>query len=441
MKTTDNNGGKYLADIGVGNVDDLLAIANKNLSDLQRDNPDLLIFPQKLGQYHDDIETSRIFSLYNDKLTTYNLMGFVGRNDTQLTIYSRFSKNSFNNKHDYFLHYMLGKVLSLNIVNLDTTKDSESIEDFLPYIFPAYLEKALQQGIYKQYRLNDYNNANVRSIIDVSRHIRLNIPFAGKVAYKTREYSYDNKITELIRHTVEHLRTSPIWSTVLTADADMRSDVQNIIDCTRAYSKNDRRKIINANLKPVRHPYYTEYIPLQHLCLQILRYEKISFGSDKDKIHGLLFDGAWLWEEYLNSILKDTFVHPRNKTKEGVEYLLLDVKGKNRQEIYPDFVGKNRSIIADAKYKHLEYSNEEYGRNDYFQLITYMYRFNAKSGFLLFPHPHEIFYEEYTIKDTESKLTKLGLAIPRQPDSFKIFCKQINKNEEEFVSMIKELQC
>jgi 5-methylcytosine-specific restriction endonuclease McrBC regulatory subunit McrC len=433
MRTTDNNGGKSLSDIGGKDSSDLSVIANKRLIDLQEDNPDLLIFPPKLGQYHDGIEKQHIFSLYDDVLTTYNLMGFVGRNDTQIAISSRFARND---QHDYFLHYMLGKVLSLNIVNLDTTKDHEGIEDFLPYLFPAYLKRALSQGIFKQYRRNEYNNANVNGVVDITRHIRLNIPFSGKIAYSTREYGYDNSMTELIRHTIEHLKTSLIGSAVLTANPNIRSDVQKIIDCTHLYNKNNRRKVISANRKAVRHPYFTEYFPLQRLCLQILKYESVSFGNEKDKVHGIIFDGAWLWEEYLNTILKDNFNHPHNITREGKEYLFCDNDGKMHQEIYPDFVGKAKHIIADAKYKHLEYSNEEYGRNDYFQILTYMYRFRSGHGFLLFPHTETAFYEQYSIINTEGKLTKLGLAIPQQADNYKLFCSEIIKNEEKFLCKI-----
>jgi len=453
MRTTDNNCGELLADLiresGDKNpasiADDLSAIANKSLSVLKEDDSDLLVFPQSFDVYHDDIKKLQICSLYDNKdkekiLTTYNLMGFVGRNDTQLIISSRFTPNC---KRDYFLHYMLGKVLSLNIVNLDTTKDNEGIEDFLPYLFPAYLRQALAQGIYKEYRRNEYNDANVRGVIDVSRNIRLNIPFTGKIAYNTREYSYDNTMTELIRHTIEHLKTLPMARTILTSKADTRSDVQQVIDCTRSYSKNDRRKIINANLKPVRHPYYTDYLPLQRLCLQILKHEKVSFGTEKDKIHGLLFDGAWLWEEYLYTILKDDFTHPRNKTKEGMEHLLKDCNSNKRiQEIYPDFKGKNNKIIADAKYKRLEYANEEFGREDYFQIITYMYRFRAKYGFLLFPYPHPgIPPKQYSInEETEDRVIKLGLAIPQQTGNYESFCDKISENEKEFLSELKKIQ-
>ncbi|MDR2247783.1 MAG: hypothetical protein LBE17_14120 [Treponema sp.] len=104
MRTTDNNGGKLLAEIGGANSPDLSAIAGKSLSDLRKENPDLLIFPQELGMYNDDIGKSRICSLNDGKLTTYNLMGFVGRNDMQLTISSRFTQNGLNNNCDYFLH-------------------------------------------------------------------------------------------------------------------------------------------------------------------------------------------------------------------------------------------------------------------------------------------------------------------------------------------------
>lgn len=48
-----------------------------------------------------------------------------------------------------------------------------------------------------------------------SVHIRMNIPFNGKVACKTREHSYDNLTTELIRHRIEFIKASEFGSAVL----------------------------------------------------------------------------------------------------------------------------------------------------------------------------------------------------------------------------------
>ncbi len=80
MRTTDNNGGINIDVFENINIADLSAIANKTLTDLLKENPDFLVFPHSFDKYQDDIENSLIFTLNNQKLTTYNLMGFIGRN-------------------------------------------------------------------------------------------------------------------------------------------------------------------------------------------------------------------------------------------------------------------------------------------------------------------------------------------------------------------------
>ena len=149
------------------NIADLSIIANRNLLDLQKENPDLLVFPHSFGKYRDDVEKPHLFSLDNENLTTYNSMGFIGRNSTQLTISSRFAKDDNN---DYFLHYMLQKVFSINLLKFDQTPNKENIWDFLLYLFPYYLKKAYSQGIYKAYRKESYNVQSMFHLTD-NNHI------------------------------------------------------------------------------------------------------------------------------------------------------------------------------------------------------------------------------------------------------------------------------
>lgn len=158
----------------------LSKIANKKIGDIKLENDaDFIVFPPGSIKYHDDIKDSPIFRLSPEGvLTTENIMGFVGFNDTQLTISSRFTQDD---ETDYFLHYMLQKVLSINLVNLDVSNDSDSVWDFYLYLFPRYLNNALNQGLYKAYRRFEYNDANAKGTIDVKRHLRLNMPFAGKI--------------------------------------------------------------------------------------------------------------------------------------------------------------------------------------------------------------------------------------------------------------------
>ena len=437
--TTDNNCGDF--QVPNEHCENLLSIGNHSVKYLCEQNSDLLIFPQSLGKYDDGIEKSPIFSLYDNNLTTYNIMGFVGKNETQLTISSRFAKDD---KHDYFLHYMLQKVFSINLLKFDQTPDKENIWDFLLYLFPYYLKKAYAQGLYKAYRREEYNDANVKGAIDVKRHIRINIPFCGKIAYTTREHSHDNAVNQLIRHTIEHIKTHPFGSGILTSDSETRDIVSKFCFVTQnSYKKNDQQKIITANIKPVSHPYFTEYKMLQKICLRILKREKLTFGAEKDKIYGLLFDGAWLWEEYLNTILKSDFEHLKKET--GKRYLLFEKEGKSFQQIVPDFINKTTPvIIGDAKYIPLN-SQKEYNESSekalsiYYKTITYMYRFNSDYSFLLFPHPETPFDETYTIKETNGILRKLGLAIPQQVDDFTDFCGQMKLSEENFEEKIKIL--
>lgn len=430
MRKRDNNCGEKLMDIEIQDIRDLSAIANRSLIDLQSEHPDLLVFPQALGQYHDDVEKSHIFSLDEEHLTTYNLMGFVGRNSSQLTISSRFAKDD---KNDYFLHYMLQKVFSINLLKFDQTPNKENIWDFLLYLFPYYLKQAYSQGIYKAYIKEKYNDSNVRGSIDIKRHVLKNRPFMGKVAYTTREHSFNNHLTQLVRHTIEHIKIHPFGSGVLTSDSEVRDIVSKFIFVTdKTYNNNSRQKVISANLKPVSHPYFTEYAALQKICLKILRHEKITFGKEKDKVYGLLFDGAWLWEEYLNTILKENFVHPENKTGK-YRQLLFD----NFQPIYPDFISKEEpKSVGDAKYipldrQHAYSENSEKATSIYYKTIAYMYRFSSNNGFLIFPKQEKSFFDIYRIKETDGILKKIGLAIPQTSENFKEFMITMKTNEQE----------
>lgn len=429
MRTTDNNLGKhYLDEIQVSVFKN---IANKKISELVSENPNLLVFPHVLGSHDDDIAHQNIFSInLENNLTTYNTMGFVGINDTQLTITSRFAKDDEN---DYFLHYMLQKVFAINLFKFDLSNSKENVWDFLLYLFPFYLKKALAQGLYKEYKWMHYNDSNLKGAIEVSRHIRMNNPFMGKISYKTKEHAYDNSITQLVRHTIEYIKTHKYCKGILSNDSETTSCVNLIEFNTPSYLSGNKQKVLMQNLKPFRHPYFSEYKMLQKICLQILRYEKLSFGREKDKIYGILFDGAWLWEEYLNTLLKDKFIHPKNKTKTGVQYLFEE----KQQEIYPDFISKERvdRIVADAKYKGIGYGVKE----DYYQILTYMFRFSSKKGFLIYPYKQISESIILKIKETDNILTKMGVAIPQEKISFDDSIEDIKNSEVLFLKNINQI--
>ena len=352
-------------------------IADKTLDQLEREG--MFIFPESVRDADDLSEDQMILQSVNGDYRTGNVMGFIGYGDERLVIESRFCTDG----EDYFFRYLLDAVLSFpNIVDLEFDSDQDDrLFNFLLFLFPHYLKTAMRKGSFKQYIRRRYNDGDVRGAIDIARHIEKNTPFVGNVAYGQREFSFDNSLMELVRHTVEFIKGKPYGGRLL---AKVRDEVRLVLAATPGYEPHDRRKIIERNRKnPIRHAYFKEYSALQKLCLLILQHQRHLIGSGTRRIYGILFDGAWLWEEYVNLLIGDAFHHPMNKAGKDCQYLFAGEGFRLRGKVYPDFIGRNSEerIIADAKYKPIG----NIGNHDYLQILAYMFRFDARTAYFLYP--------------------------------------------------------
>ena len=406
-------------------------IADKTLDQLARDG--VFVFPELIKEAEDITDDQMILQSYNDMYVSSNVMGYLGAGDQRLIIGSRFSSG----EEDYLFQYLLEKVMKLpSFVSLDTEANQDNqLFNLLVFLFPQYLKSAARKGAFKTYIRNEYNDGNVKGTIDVACHIRKNIPFVGNVAYSQREYSFDNYLMELVRHTVEFIKSKPYGYRLLNSAKD---EVKLVVDSTPAYRPADKRKVIEANKKHViRHAYYHEYRDLQRLCILILQNEKQQMGYGNRKVYGILFDGAWLWEEYIATLVSDYFHHPKNKAGEGRQYLFAGGNG----DIYPDFIGidKEYRLIADAKYK--PFRNVR-GR-DYLQVLAYMFRFDSKKAFYFYPEAGNeddrmLFLNRGTSYDNDVEkrddvcVIKHGMKIPQNAVSYEDFVTKIHENEEAF---------
>lgn len=182
-------------------------------------------------------------------------------------------------------------------------------------------------------------------------------------------------------------------------------------------------------------------LALQRLCLLILQHQKHQIGAGARQIYGILFDGAWLWEEYVNSLIEDVFYHPMNKGGKGAQRLFDGNVGL----IYPDFISRNSEtrIIADAKYKPVD----NIGNRDYLQVLAYMFRFDAKTGYYLYPEAEgsDDFklwlnrgstYEKNVMPRDDISVTKHGLKIPVDALNYDEFSARMKTCEQEFKSAL-----
>lgn len=446
-------------DFGEDYINILTQLSNHTIKELdESEEGDILVWPHSFKECKDDLAKMKVVECTLNKeykkietLKTNNLVGFVGKGKVQVEIGTRFCSNNNGKEQDYFLYYMLSKVFHLNIVNMEVGSGSLKELDLLIFMFPRLLQDAMRQGLYKQYVKREYNDSNIRGTIDVNRHLRFNYPANGRIAYRTREFSYDNYVTQLIRHTIEHVARHPMGAALLSESKEMEECVRNIVQNTPSYQKSAKRSVMADNRKVVSHPYFTKYKALQQLCLAILRNERISHGTQSDKVHGVLIDVAWLWEEYLAIVLEGS--NFRHHTDRNAFPLFENVEnGKLFQKVIPDYLHAN-GFVADAKYIPLhrfEHLDAERAAAVYYKTIMYMYRFATSKGFLFHPchandiqegekNENNVIRADYMIaNDKNCCLYKLGMVIPSAND-FSDFVQDIAEAEVNYVYEISKI--
>lgn len=405
------------------------ALLDRTLDNLSRED-NIFIFPNDLTHTPDLDKDQKIFETVNQEIKTGNVIGFLGYGQERLTISSRFSDES----NDHFLHYLLQKVLNINLTSLDVGLSPEDkLYQLLIYLFPKYLQAALRKGLYKEYQRFFHNDSHVKGVLDVGNHLKKNLPFMGNIAYTTREFTYDNPLMQLIRHTIEYIKNQKSFGVLLDSNRENMAEITRV---TPAYKLANRAKIIRMNkINPIRHAYFREYRKLQELCLMILSREKHGLGPQAQMVHGILFDVAWLWEEYVHTLLPKGFIHPRNKDKtDGISVFSV-----GKRKVYPDFYDRERKIVLDAKYKKLEFTERGINREDLFQLISYSYILEAEKAGLIFPSMEQSVNSEIgKLAGYGAQLKKWSIQIPQNASSYSAFCKMMENSEENFKTIIDE---
>lgn len=336
-----------------------------------------------------------LFRKSGSQLVTGNYVGVLSSgNGSSIEIYSRFEhdKQEKQDKHKFaFINHMLNKIYDLNDLFLTqgcNNKTELNFEFLLKLRFLSKLKNAYREGEYKSYEKVHKNDTSPRGTIDIARHIKLNLcPENYKVAYSYNEYTSKNSYIYLVRLCYEMLFQN--------GKKPKGKEVDDLLFKSQDYWSYDKRQIIHKNEnKPITSPLFKCHRDLQKFCLDVLKHKKMtldSFGTEDGK-YGVLIDCAWLWEEYVATLLKDYFTHKTMSSKDK-DFLFVDEQGGGIQRIIPDYIGKNSiPVIADAKYMNL------YGKRDlqdeqrnsvYYKTVMYMLRYQSKLGMIFYPSKSE----------------------------------------------------
>ncbi len=321
------------------------------------------------------------------RLDTGNLMGVLrfrdpnGKASVQVEVLSRFDKG----KDNHFLNYLLSRVFNCAIGAEEVSAEQSSLLEFLlDIVFVRRLGEAAKAGLLRHYREFRNNDWNFKGSLDLARHIRENLPLMHGIAYRKREIDLDvpvNRMILMAAMTVNRRHPSFFGCDPDAADAlrELRIGVTEAHDLHTVLSHRDCRE-------PVRHPFFREvWEPLRRIARMILEEERWTLfpeeATDDTEVSGVVFDGSWLWEEYVATVLANA------KFRHGTEPVLSVFEGKGKRFI-PDFYRLNGSgeqgcdIVLDAKYKR---SNPTGQREDVHQVLCYLLLTGATHGGLVFP--------------------------------------------------------
>lgn len=321
------------------------------------------------------------------RLDMGNLMGVLRFRDPesqaaiQIEVLSRFDKD----KRNFFLNYLLSRVFDFaQGAEAASARQSSILEILLDVIFVRRLGEAAKAGLLRHYREYHNNDWAFKGHLDLARHIRENIPLPHGIAYVKREIDLDvpvNRMILLAALRVNWRNPSLFESNGDASDAlrQLRMGVTEEHDIRAVLAHRDCRE-------PVAHPFFREvWEPLRRIARMILEDERWTLFSEKDndeEVSGIVFDGSWLWEEYLATVLEPAgFRHCVRGEGGG-----LPVFKNEPARFYPDFYHKSadasQRVVLDAKYKRF---NPNGGRNDVHQILCYLLLTGAKRGGLVFP--------------------------------------------------------
>ena len=271
-------------------------------------------------------------------------------------------RSRFDGERPYFLSEMLLSRSDIRLSNDTVPYRLEDLYDFLlVFRLADELREAARKGFYRTYQRFERNDDHPRGSIDIARHIRQNLGQAnGKIAYAYRENTIDNPLNRLIVAAWQHIRRKypALAAAELESDRTLLGTL-NHLKQELGYDKNAVRGLLNKTVRPIAHPYYTEYEALRLTCRSILRDEGVDiFGGAQDGTRGFLFYLPTLWELYLEPVLQTCLPEGTGVTAQFAHRVF----GKNKapsafvQEVRPDFVftqgaGKTPYFILDAKYR------------------------------------------------------------------------------------------
>lgn len=355
----------------------------------------------------------------------------------------------------------------LNVANnffLDTSSSSNSnksdasLSNMMNFMFLTSFKAAYAMGMPSEYRTIHEHGFNIKGKLDIKKYIQKDMFTGGAFSYSYRQREYVQDIIDVLylamRTVLDSYKATKIsaeYNKYYRELAQMRSG--------KTVSRGTIHKI--RNHRSLNNPLYNRYKSALYFAEMILKMKEVIRDENESYGYysGFLLDISQLWEVYLENLLRHHL---------GDEYIIL---AQEEIKLYedtfyhrtnrPDLVIETKDhvpvAVIDAKFKKMEYNNDDVDREDMFQINHYAGYYNEISRqengkplrfcALVYPAKSDPAEERntdtslYGIEPTKfiTKFSVEHIRIPEDGMSDSETMKKIIDGENAFIDRIKKL--
>lgn len=443
-----------------------------------KDNQIIILKGNEVNSKIGEEEDNHIVRHYGDKYSVGPYVGFLQmriRNvDCTIIIRSR-----FDNVKSYFTNYILEKALGMNsriFPDMSVRMSQERVmQSLLAIVFMQQIKEAYKKGLFRQYRTYENNNMKVRGKIDISRHIKENPLFNGKISYSYREYTADNDINRIIftAFTMLYKKNKQLMNELIKRNHSVGDCMKQLQNITSSASRQEIQHLLNKNTKKIHHSIYKDWENVRKTAIMILKNMGIGINEEQDKkVSGVLIHMPNTWEGYLESVFHENGMDFAAQKTMSILFEQEPKKDavKGKREFRLDFYDQEHGeVVLDAKYKKswsvITEAKATTGRDDWkdvrediFQVLSYMYVMKANIGGILSPVRLNVKADKDAVSDTLDKIDNEGkgfyinstlpsarfhllpIIIPEttENEDYNSFAKRMKLSEEVLVEYMKK---
>ena len=258
----------------------------------------------------------------------------------------------------------------------------EDIFEFIVTIFVQRVQQLIRQGLYRNYVVQEEQQAYLRGRLLMAEHLRQNVVYSGRFYQRTHEYTADLPENQILKYT--------LWLVAQLGYQDQSLSRQLRHTCT-AFAEVTHTIVQAAECRRIQFNRFNQrYRTPINLASLLLRHLSLEGGRGHQRFGTYLFNMNEVFEKFVGRYLQECF-----RTDDTIEVVLQDhiwLDAERQEKGIPDIVVRHNgqtTCVADTKYKPFYGVPDPGDRN---QMWVYSQRMKVREAVLIYPGEHLVPY-------------------------------------------------